>query len=107
MSKAAAVVEVDAAVEPATAEVLDGTKRTFHHPPADSVHPTKDRADVTGVVKKTFNLPVESVNAIKELAAARSSSVTEVLKRAIWIEKYLHDETMKGGRVFVEFDDQP
>jgi hypothetical protein len=58
-----------------------------------------------GTVKRTFNLPVDSVTAIKELANERCTSVTDIIRRAIWIEKFLHDEMKQGGRVFVEFPD--
>jgi hypothetical protein len=57
-------------------------------------------------IKRTFKLPKDSIAAMKELAAERSTSVTDVLRRAIWMEKFLNDEMKNGGKVFVEFPDK-
>lgn len=58
------------------------------------------------VVKTTINLSPDAVSALKELASSRGTSVAEVIRRAIWIEKYLHDAMKKGGRVLLQEPDQ-
>ncbi len=77
---------------PGAADVEAGT-------PAESAVPS------TAVVKRTFNLPLDSDNAVRKLAAARATTVTEVIKRAIWIEERLYEEIQNGGRIYVEMPD--
>lgn len=71
-----------------------------------SIDETLELDAPAAVIKRTFNLPLESVTAVKRLAAARGTSITEVVRRAIWIEQYLHDEIANGGRVYVKFPDE-
>jgi hypothetical protein len=59
-----------------------------------------------GVVKKTFNLPKNSVEAINKLAREQSTSITEVVRKAIRIENFLYEELKNGGKLYVEFDDK-
>ena len=54
------------------------------------------------VVKLSVNLPPGDVTVIRGLAKKRSTTMTEVIRRALGTEKYLQDVVDKGGKVFVE-----
>jgi hypothetical protein len=72
---------------------------------------TKAKADETTetptVIKTTINLTPDAAAVLKELASSRGTSVAEVIRRAIWIEKYLHDAMKKGGKVLLQEPDEP
>ncbi len=53
-------------------------------------------------VKVTVNLPDETVEAIKTIAAQRGTTVTEALRRAVESEKFLSEETRSGSKILVE-----
>jgi predicted transcriptional regulator len=48
--------------------------------------------------KVTVNLPDDAVAALKQLAAEREETQTQVLRRAIASEQFLHEEVKKKGR---------
>jgi predicted DNA-binding protein len=52
--------------------------------------------------KVSVNLPYEAVLALEELAKVRGTTMTEVLRRAIFTEKYLSDQVAEGGKILVE-----
>jgi hypothetical protein len=54
------------------------------------------------VVKLSVNLPPEDVAVIRELSAKRSTTMTEVIRKGIGLQKYLQDAIDKGGKIFVE-----
>jgi hypothetical protein len=54
------------------------------------------------VVKLSVNLPPEDVAVIRELSAKRSTTMTEVIRKSIGVQKYLQDAVDKGGKIFVE-----
>lgn len=54
------------------------------------------------VVRTTVNLTPDAVEAVREMARERSTTVADVIRRAIWIEKYLHDAMKSGGKVLLE-----
>ena len=54
------------------------------------------------VTKVSVNLPTSAVNALKELAAKRGTTMTEVLKSAIGTEKFMADTVASGSKVLVE-----
>lgn len=59
-------------------------------------------ADPT-IVKISVNLTEDAVEALKDLAAKRGTTVTDVLRRAISTEKYLdHVQREEGSKVLVE-----
>lgn len=57
-------------------------------------------------VKISVNLTTEDVDALKSLAEKRGSTVTETLRRAIAMEKFVDDVTSKGGTLVVEDQDK-
>jgi len=55
------------------------------------------------IVKISVNLTVDAVEALKDLAAKRGTTVTDVLRRAISTEKYIdHVQRDEGAKVLVE-----
>ncbi|HEV8660055.1 MAG TPA: ribbon-helix-helix protein, CopG family [Thermoanaerobaculia bacterium] len=54
------------------------------------------------VVRTTVNLTPEAVEAVREMARERGTTVADVIRRAIWIEKYLHETLKAGGKVLLE-----
>jgi hypothetical protein len=58
--------------------------------------------DAIPVVRTTVNLTPDAVEAVREMARDRSTTVADVIRRAIWIEKYLHDALKNGGKVLLE-----
>ena len=58
-------------------------------------------------VKVTVNLPEETVDAIKSIAADRGITVTEAMRQVIENQRYLHQEVKTGGKVLIEKPNQP
>ena len=57
----------------------------------------------SNIVKISVNLTEDAVEALKDLAAKRGTTVTDVLRRAISTEKYLdHVQREEGAKVLVE-----
>ena len=54
------------------------------------------------VVRTTINLSPEAIEAVREMARERGTTVADVIRRAIWIEKYLHEARKAGGKVLLE-----
>lgn len=59
------------------------------------------------LIKTTLNLPSDEFAALKHLAVSRHASVSDVVRRAIMLEKLLHDATRNGGKILLEEPDQP
>jgi len=57
-------------------------------------------------IKTSINLPPEAVEALRAIAEDRGTTVADVIRRAIWVEKYLHDATRKGGKLLIEDEKQ-
>ena len=57
------------------------------------------------VVRTTVNLSPEAVDAVRQMAKERGTTVADVIRRAIWIEKYLHETLKAGGKVLLEDSD--
>lgn len=58
------------------------------------------------VVKLSVNLPVEVVEALREMAAQRGTTMTETIRRAISTEKYLDDAQAEGAKILIQDPDQ-
>jgi len=65
-----------------------------------------DTDNGVAVVRTTVNLQPEAVIALREIANDRGTTVAEVIRRAIWIEKYLHDAMKAGGKVLLQEPDR-
>ncbi len=53
------------------------------------------------VIRLPVNINGDCANALKEIAAQRDVSITEVIRRSIAIMKFVEDETRKGNRIQV------
>jgi hypothetical protein len=56
--------------------------------------------------KVTFNLPDETVQRIKDIAAKNGTTVTEALRQAIESRGFLEDEVDNGGKLLIKDRDQ-
>lgn len=52
--------------------------------------------------KVTVNLPDETVEAIKQIASDRGTTITEALRQAIESQRFLHDETKAGKDLLLQ-----
>jgi predicted DNA-binding protein len=57
-------------------------------------------------VKTTICLPPDAADALRALAEERSTTLAEVIRRAISVDKYLGDAKKAGGRILVEDADK-
>ena len=58
------------------------------------------------IKKATFNLPVDEIEALKQLAISESKTVTEVLRRAIKAELFLSENYKQGNKILIESADK-
>jgi len=58
-----------------------------------------------GVVRLTVNVSTPVADALKELASRHATTLTEEVRRAISVWKYLDDESLAGGKVLIETKD--
>lgn len=56
--------------------------------------------------KVTVNLPDDTVQAIKDIAAKNGTTVTEALRQAIESRRFLEDEVDNGGKLLIKSPDQ-
>lgn len=54
------------------------------------------------VVKLSLNLSPGDVAMLRELAKRRDTTMTEVIRRGVSMQKYLQDASDKGGKILVE-----
>ncbi len=75
----------------------------------EPARPTKGRpvrVRTNAPVKKTLSLPEDAVEVLQALAEARNTTQGEVIRRALALDKYLHEAARDGGRVLVEDPDK-
>jgi hypothetical protein len=53
-------------------------------------------------VKVTVNLPEPTVEALKEIAKDKGTTVTEALRQVIESQRFLHDETKAGKDLLLQ-----
>jgi hypothetical protein len=53
-------------------------------------------------VKTTVSLPPEAITTLRELARVRNTTLAEVVRRAITMDKYLAEALQTGSRILVE-----
>jgi hypothetical protein len=53
-------------------------------------------------IKVTVNLPEQTVEAIKEIASARGTTVTEALRQVIETQRFLDEETQSGKELLIK-----
>jgi hypothetical protein len=54
------------------------------------------------LVKVSFNLPREELDALRELAESRNVPVSQALRQAIATERFIDDQIANGDRILVE-----
>lgn len=64
--------------------------------------PISTTARAVAVIKMSVNLSPEVVDALKQLATKRNTTMTEVLRQAIGTEKFLDEVSEDQGTVLVE-----
>jgi len=67
----------------------------------DQTNKENKRARTANLVRLNVNLNTETADALRELADERGISVTEAVRRAISLYKYIEDETHDGKRIQV------
>jgi hypothetical protein len=54
-----------------------------------------------GLVRLSINLSIETVEALKELVDRKGVTITEGIRRAIVVWKFIEDETSRGNQIAV------
>jgi hypothetical protein len=54
------------------------------------------------VVKLSVNLPRDVVDALREIAAEKGTTVTEALRRSVSTQKFVEDSVKGGSKILVE-----
>ncbi|MDQ6669789.1 MAG: ribbon-helix-helix protein, CopG family [Chloroflexota bacterium] len=60
----------------------------------------------TGRVKLTVNLPERDMATLRNIAARRDMSMTDVVRRAIAMEQFIEEVESEGGKLLVEQRDR-
>ncbi len=58
------------------------------------------------IIKVSFNIPKEELDAVRKLAEKRRITVTEAIRRALMMEKFLVEEEEKGNKILIEDKDR-
>jgi Ribbon-helix-helix protein, copG family len=53
-------------------------------------------------VKTTLNLSAETSETLRELAADRQTTFAEVIRRALRVERFLHEAQKEGRKILVQ-----
>lgn len=54
-----------------------------------------------GLVRLSINLSIDTVEALKELVDRKGVTITEGIRRAIVVLKFIEDETSRGNQIAV------
>lgn len=57
------------------------------------------------MVKSSLSLPESSIATLRELANEAGTSMAEIIRRSIEIQKLLRDTTKQGGRIILKEKD--
>src|SRR3954452_1193318 len=84
-----------------------GSRRVHIHAARDQAVPKGEGAMTTiasdtKVTRLSININEETAAALRDMAARRGVSVTEAVRRAVAIAKFVEDETMNGSTVQVD-----
>ena len=63
-------------------------------------------SDSSQMVRTTVNLPAEAVEAIREIARKKGTTMTEVIRQALATERLLYETQLEGGKVLIEDKDK-
>jgi len=66
---------------------------------------TANRYASAAIVRRlSVNVALDVADAIDVLAKRHGTTVTDVIRRAVSVYKFIDDETVNGGRILVEQD---
>jgi hypothetical protein len=71
-------------------------------PNANGVTPIRRPATDNRLVKASFNLPADELDALRELADRRKTSATQVVRQALATESYLQRIVDDGGTIMAK-----
>jgi len=54
------------------------------------------------IVRTSMNLPQQSIDTLRELAAETGSSMAEVVRRAVAMEKFLRTTFAEGSKILIK-----
>ena len=57
------------------------------------------------LIKTSMNLPEQSIETVRELAAKTGSSMAEVIRRAIETQKFLRETADQGSKILIKDKD--
>ncbi|HKS21820.1 MAG TPA: CopG family transcriptional regulator [Thermoanaerobaculia bacterium] len=55
-------------------------------------------------VKTSLSLPPDALSTLRELAATRNTTLAEVVRRAVRVDKFVAEALADGGKVYIEKD---
>ena len=58
------------------------------------------------IVKVTFEMPVEELEELKQLAGQRDLTVTDTLRQAVKTEKFFRDNANRGSLILLQRPDR-
>lgn len=58
------------------------------------------------ITKVTVNLPTDTLNALRKMAAKRGTTVTEALRQVIESQHFLQNETENGSKILIQSPDR-
>ena len=61
--------------------------------------PSAPSTTTTGIVRLNVNLNTETAETLKQMAEENGSSLTEIVRRAIAVYKFIEDESREGHRI--------
>jgi metal-responsive CopG/Arc/MetJ family transcriptional regulator len=64
------------------------------------------RFQLVDITKVTVNLPTDTLNALKNIAAKRGTTVTEALRQVIESQNFLQSEMENGSKVLIQNPDR-
>jgi NRPS condensation-like uncharacterized protein len=72
-----------------------------------TTHTITMQNDKPTLIRTSLALPKDEFATLKQLATKRHATVSDIVRRAIVLEKLLDDAIANGGKILVEEPDQP
>jgi len=71
----------------------------YAHQKRRNLEPILDREECLMATRLSVNINDATAEALRELAGSEDTSVTEIVRRAVSVYKYFHDETGAGKNI--------
>jgi len=65
----------------------------------------EEKESATGAVRLSIKLSAEAAEAIREVTERRGITITEAIRRAISIHKYIDDANARGAKILIREQD--